>query len=125
MDGDELIYKYTPDRYEVVGAKKLLARFDDEGYDVTHVISPMGTVTYLYGKPEDDMDEGFNGEYDDEAGMADNNLETLKRAVQGLDNLIGEGDNLPEWCQEKIAVAKSMLVTVWDYMESEEQHGKA
>jgi hypothetical protein len=27
---------------------------------------------------------------------------------------------LPEWCQEKIAVAKSMLVAVWDYMYSEE-----
>ena len=66
------------------------------------------------------MAEGFNGEYDDEAGMADNNLETLKRAVDGLDNIIGAGDNLPEWCQEKIAVAKSMLVTVWDYMASEE-----
>jgi hypothetical protein len=60
MDGDELVHEYTPDRYEVVGAKKLLAQFDDEGYDVTHVISPMGTVTYLYGKPEDDMDEGNN-----------------------------------------------------------------
>jgi hypothetical protein len=60
MDGDELVHEYTPDRYEVVGAKKLLAQFDDEGYDVTHVISPMGTVTYLYGKPEDDMDEGKN-----------------------------------------------------------------
>jgi hypothetical protein len=56
MDGDELVHEYKPERYEVVGAKKLLARFDDEGYDVTHVISPMGTVTYLYGKPE--MDEG-------------------------------------------------------------------
>lgn len=54
MDGDELVHKYTPDRYEVVGAKKLLSRFDDEGYDVTHVISPMGVVTYLYGKPEDE-----------------------------------------------------------------------
>jgi hypothetical protein len=64
--------------------------------------------------------ESFNGEYDDEAGMADNNLETLKRAVDGLDNVISAGDNLPEWCQEKIAVAKSMLVAVWDYMESEE-----
>jgi hypothetical protein len=64
--------------------------------------------------------EGFNGEYDDEAGMADNNLETLRRAVDGLDNLIDAGDNLPEWCQEKIAVAKSMLVAVWDYMASEE-----
>lgn len=65
--------------------------------------------------------ESFNPEYDDEAGMADNNLETLERAVQGIDDLINTGDNLPEWCQEKIAVAKSMLVTVWDYMQSEEE----
>jgi len=65
--------------------------------------------------------EGSDAEYDDEAGMADNNLETMKRAVQGLDDLIHAGDNLPEWCQEKIAVAKSMLVAVWDYMQSEEQ----
>lgn len=59
MDGDELVHEYKPERYEVVGAKKLLARFDDEGYDVTHVISPMGVATYLYGKPEDDMAEGY------------------------------------------------------------------
>ena len=62
-------------------------------------------------------------EYNDEAGMADNNLETLERAVDGIDELIQAGDNLPEWCQEKIAVAKSMLVTVWDYMKSEEDRG--
>ena len=66
------------------------------------------------------MAEDYNPEYDDEAGMADNNLETLDRAVEGLDDLINSGDNLPEWCQEKIAVAKSMLVAVWDYMYSEE-----
>jgi hypothetical protein len=65
--------------------------------------------------------EDFNGEYDDEAGMADNNLETLRRAVDGIDDVINTGDNLPEWCQEKIAVAKSMLVSVWDYMRSEEE----
>jgi hypothetical protein len=65
-------------------------------------------------------EEGYNPEYNDEAGMADNNLETLERAVAGIDDLIQAGDNLPEWCQEKIAVAKSMLVAVWDYMESEE-----
>lgn len=56
MDGDELVDEYTPARYEVVGAKKLLAQYDDDNIDVTHVISPMGTITYLYGKPE--MDEG-------------------------------------------------------------------
>jgi hypothetical protein len=76
---------------------------------------------YRVTGPKGPLPENFNAEYDDEAGMADNNLETLKRAVQGLDNLIGKGDNLPEWCQEKIAVSKSMLVAVWDYMASEEQ----
>jgi len=71
---------------------------------------------------EDDTvhEQDMNPEYDDEAGMADNNLSTLRRAVDGLDDLIDTGDNLPEWCQEKIAVAKSMLVAVWDYMESED-----
>ena len=70
--------------------------------------------------PAESVAEDFNGEYDDEAGMADNNLQTLERAVEGIDDLIQTGDNLPEWCQEKIAVAKSMLVAVWDYMYSEE-----
>jgi hypothetical protein len=69
--------------------------------------------------------EGSNPEYDDEAGMANNNIETMKRAVQGLDDLINAGDNLPEWCQEKIAVSKSMLVAVWDYMQSEENVDEA
>jgi len=58
-DGDEIVHEYRPERGEIVGAKKLLARFDDEGYDVTHVASPMGVITYLYGKPEEDMDEGY------------------------------------------------------------------
>jgi hypothetical protein len=71
----------------------------------------------------DRYNEDVNPEYDDEAGMADNNLETIKRAVQGIDDIIGPGDNLPEWCQEKIAVAKSMLDTVYDYMRSEEESG--
>ena len=70
--------------------------------------------------PKESVEEEYNAEYDDEAGMADNNLETLERAVKGIDDLIDAGDNLPEWCQEKIAIAKSMLVNVWDYMQSEE-----
>lgn len=75
--------------------------------------------------PKESIEENIvdNPEYNDEAGMADNNLETLERAVDGIDELINAGDNLPEWCQEKIAVAKSMLVTVWDYMKSEEERG--
>jgi len=100
--------------------------FPNSGGDLTIVVDP----GWKFLTPDRSYDpnslvkatsreESFNPEYDDEAGMADNNLETLKRAVDGIDDVINTGDNLPEWCQEKIAVAKSMLVTVWDYMLSD------
>jgi hypothetical protein len=99
--------------------------FDDKKPGHTKPDTALTGAYSKTGKPGGELKkkgvaEGDNPEYDDEAGMADNNLETLERAVRGIDDLIQAGDNLPEWCQEKIAVAKSMLVSVWDYMESEE-----
>jgi hypothetical protein len=88
------------------------------GIDFDDLLDFINKQAEKYGRQG--MAEDYNPEYDDEAGMADNNLETLSRAVDGIDELIQSGDNLPEWCQEKIAVAKSMLVAVWDYMYSEE-----
>jgi hypothetical protein len=67
--------------------------------------------------------ESFNPEYDDEAGMAHGSLHTLKRAVDGLMSTIDDKENLPEWCQEKISLAEDYLVTVWDYLQSEEAQG--
>lgn len=67
--------------------------------------------------------EGFNGEYDDEAGMAHTNLLTSARAVMGLLKTINDKDNLPEWVQEKIAKAEMMLVGVWDYLQSQKEQG--
>jgi hypothetical protein len=69
------------------------------------------------------VSEEFNAEYDDEAGMAESNLHTLKRAVDGLIDTIDENENLPEWAQEKIARAQGMLVSVWDYLISQEEQG--
>jgi hypothetical protein len=62
-------------------------------------------------------------EYNDEAGMAEGNLLTLARAVKGLYDTIEDDDNLPEWCQEKIAKAEMMLVSVWDYLLSQKDQG--
>jgi hypothetical protein len=67
--------------------------------------------------------EEFNGEYDDEAGMAQSNLRTMARAVDGLLKTIKSNDNLPEWGQEKIAKAEMMLVSVWDYLLSQKEMG--
>ena len=74
-------------------------------------------------KPIPGLQESFDGEYDDEAGMAEGNLHTLARAVEGLLDTIDDNDNLPEWCQEKIAKAEMMLVSVWDYLQSQKERG--
>ena len=52
--------------------------------------------------------ENYNGEYDDEAGMAQTNLHTIARAAQGLLDTIDDQENLPEWVQEKIAKVEGM-----------------
>ena len=68
-----------------------------------------------------DIDEASfdSAEYDDEAGMAHNQLKTIARSVKGLMDTIDEGDNLPEWVQKKLALAEDHLVTIWDYLQSE------
>ena len=63
-------------------------------------------------------------EYDDEAGMVASNLHTALRAVQGLHKVISPNENLPEWVQEKIAIANDYLVTCWDYMISQHEQGR-
>ena len=67
-----------------------------------------------------EFNEKDTGEYNDEAGMALSNLETICRSAQELEKHIGQEENMPEWCQEKLAVVKGMLVAVTDYMVSQD-----
>jgi len=62
-------------------------------------------------------------EYNDEAGMALNNLHTVARVSTGLAKILDSDENLPEWVQEKIAVSKGMMVAVLDYMYSQHEMG--
>ena len=82
-----------------------------------------GDVKHRKPFAEQGVAEEFNGEYDDEAGMAQSNLLTTARAVMGLLKTIKDRDNLPEWGQEKIAKAEMMLVSVWDYLQSQKAMG--
>ena len=75
------------------------------------------------GKAKNEGVAESSGEYNDEAGMAHGSLLTVKRAVDGLMSTIDRGDDLPEWCQEKISLAEDYLVTVWDYIQSEKEQG--
>ena len=58
-------------------------------------------------------------EYNDEAGMVKSNLHTIIRSAEELEQLIHDNENMAEWAQEKLAVVKSMIVTVKDYIASE------
>ena len=74
-------------------------------------------------KINDIITENYNGEYDDEAGMVQGNLYTIAKAAQGLLDTIDDHDNLPEWVQEKIAKVEGMMVTAWNYLQSQEAQG--
>ena len=71
------------------------------------------------GKKDIDEASFDSAEYDDESGMAHNQLKTIARSVKGLMDTIDDGDNLPEWVQKKLALAEDHLVTIWDYLQSE------
>jgi len=82
------------------------------------------TILGIAMKTKDFIKERYDhNEYHDEAGMVDNNLETIKRAAEELDNILGADDNMAEWAQEKLAVVKSMLVTIKDYVVSQKEAG--
>ena len=75
-------------------------------------------------KSQEFLKESYDhNEYHDEAGMVDNNLETIKRAAEELDRILDQDDNMAEWAQEKLAVVKSMLVAVKDYVVSQKAAG--
>lgn len=75
-------------------------------------------------KSTDFINETYDqSEYNDEAGMVKSNLITTIRMALELANHIDDNDNLPEWCQEKIVVAKGMIVAVGDYIISQKAQG--
>jgi hypothetical protein len=72
-------------------------------------------------EPREDSSGG--PEYNDEVGMVKTNLATISHAIKELSNSLHAHENIPEWAQEKIAVAKSMIVAAKDYMLSQHSAG--
>jgi len=76
-------------------------------------------------KPSEFINESeySHEEYDDEAGMVKDNLLTTIRMSLELAKSLDDNEDLPEWCQEKIAVAKGMIVAIGDYILSQHEQG--
>lgn len=56
----------------------------------------------------------------EESSMIKGNLYNLTTQAQELHDAIEDGDDLPEWVQEKIAVASEMIDVIYDYLNAEE-----
>jgi hypothetical protein len=65
-------------------------------------------------------------DYDHEYDMVRNEMETAKRAIDGIEDVVGdEGEgNLMAWVQSKISNAVQMLKGVSDYLVSDEDKHK-
>jgi hypothetical protein len=61
-----------------------------------------------------------NDEYDNEGGMALQQLKVAKDAAMELCDIIKKDDNLPEWVQSKLTKAVDYMDSVRDYMSSKE-----
>jgi hypothetical protein len=55
--------------------------------------------------------------------MIKNNLYNLASQAQELHDAMEDDDELPEWVQEKIAVANAMVDAVYDYLHAETARG--
>ena len=72
------------------------------------------------------MNKFANEDWDHEYDMVRNEMETAKRAIEGIEDVVGEDGegNLMAWVQSKISNAVQMLKGVSDYLVSEETVGQ-
>jgi hypothetical protein len=69
-------------------------------------------------KEHDDVSIMDQGEYNDEAGMARQDLHTMVDAAKELHAILASDENLPEWVQSKITKALDYIDTARDYVKS-------
>jgi hypothetical protein len=67
-------------------------------------------------KEMDSISSVDNGEYDREGDMAKEQMHTIMSAAKELHRILRDDENLPEWVQKKITLAKEYIDTARDYM---------
>lgn len=80
---------------------------------------------YMYYQGGSGKCGGYNGmDYgqEEETGMVSGNLHSLADKAAELAELMEHADNIEEWVQEKIAVAESMIDSIYDYLKYNEQN---
>ena len=65
---------------------------------------------------------GMDHEQEEETGMVSGNLHSLADKAAELAELMEHADHIEEWVQEKIAVAESMIDSIYDYLKYNEDN---
>ena len=114
-------YDSDVDYYDAVEAEEARLRGDYDDAEEAHYADQADQKAY----DDDDMyeDSSDEAEYSDEVGMVENNLETIERAAEELESILQQGEDLPEWVEEKVSNAKAMLVSAKEYMASQHANG--
>ena len=109
--------KYSPEELKKIAArsapKDKLNKMDfvpikEDDYEVGFEVG--SEVPSSCGSSEDE------GEYDQEGEMAKDELETITRAADELSSILSDDENLPEWVQSKIVLAKDYIDSARDYI---------
>lgn len=114
-------------RHEAVGFRANNAVIVKESKQFINECDSMCKMAGLGGMQDDyhPVDNEVGGvQFEDngpgeQAGMIKSNLYSIFTKAQSLHDTIGDTDQLPEWVQEKIAVADEMIDTIKDYLEYE------
>ncbi len=83
--------------------------------DGNKLIANIGGVRRM----SDDLDEDYDkDEYDEEGEMAKSQARTIEDAARELQDILDDDENLPEWVQKKIVLAKEYIDSARDYMKA-------
>ena len=110
--------------------RKLLSENIDDMQDMD-----MFGAGYAVGSTDDEHihDENCGHDYEadeteseDESQMFRSHLSSISKQVEELESLVQQGENVEEWVQEKMAVAASMIDSIYHYLShGEEEIGRA
>ena len=124
-DMDEEIYEACWDTHKQVGMKKKGNRMVPDCVPKNEAFNPAQQAAIAIAmkkagkKPKNIKEAKDNKEYGYEGDMALNQLKTLVRCAEMIEDLLKPETDLPEWVQSKITLATDYIQTAADYLYSE------
>jgi hypothetical protein len=126
-DGSRKRYQELDGRRRVTTLEPVDApeQTDDEGNVVKRGRGrPKGTGRKMGARgqtrvSEEELDEDYDkDEYDEEGEMAMSQASTIEDAAEELQSILDADENLPEWVQKKITLAKEYIDSARDYLKA-------